>query len=725
MKITITAGIKTINISNAIEERLNASGDSLVTLPSLDELEEYIECGYRIDRIVIIEQALTDDGSLSNQTEIRNRVNDISSIIASREKDADVVMLTRYDELADLIYEESLSIRAKSCIIVKDRPYSTSFFVSITTSDINSIDDNLIYKPKADIQWEEIEDTEEIEDKWDFDCEDDCTDIDNTTEADDEWDNCADITAIDKIKHTEDEEHKTSLDEKQSEVCHEELGDYDGILDSVEDALDNSIYVNTKNDEEHKVTDNEEWDDNSFLGNDSEWNDSEWNDSEWNDSLANDLEADTEDKWDDNSLYNETQKDLGNIPDEQWNNNEDEQWNNNEDECSNTEDEQNNSESEWNDSEDGWDDSENKLETDTNNHEEWVDDAVYSGEESTHKHEEIYNDQDDNIDEIYKQNEEETRRNKGSISTGFMGGRRNKEQRQKSNDGIKIDIDGGITTSELSHRMESFASRGNTIVMTGSGGTGTSILALNMANAISKLGYSVIIVDMDTKHRAQSYMSKEAYNALEPDTSDLISAINSGAPVERFAKIIRPGIHLLSLWMGGDCVKASEVINKDKITRFMNYIKTSYNFAIYDMTFEDATGFLQDIMFTADNIVNVVDSSNWGITKFMLDYCNIQYEDVQEAMFNRTELIFNKFEDIDTIMGRKVKKLTDILRILDDKVVDLTGVDSGLYFSNMHIAGAVKYNRMFEDNWYNNKWVSDSKEGKERFIRLVAETVLY
>ena len=709
MKITITAGIKTINISNAIEERLNASGDSLVTLPSLGELEEYIECGYKIDRVVIIEQALTDDGSLSSQTEIRNRVNDISNIITNREKDAEVVILTRYDELADLIYEESLSIRAKSCIIVKDRPYSTSFFVNITTSDINSIDDSLIYKPKADVQWEENESTEEIEeteDEWDLDYENNDMSISGIVETDDEWDmDSGDYTQdSDKITHSENMGYNTSFGEIKSDICQEEQEYSDSISNSIEDTWDESSYDKTQHEEEPKVDGKDEWDDDLFLSDNRELNDN---------LTADELDTDTanniEDNWDDEKSYSEYEEGSGNsISNEQ---------------CEYNEDEQNSIQDEWTSNEDEWENSENEVETNESNREEWVDE-VYS-EEATDEHEEVYNDTEENIDEIYKQNEEETRRNKGSVSTGFIGGRRSREQRQKSNDGIKIDIDGGITTSELSHRMESFASRGNTIVMTGSGGTGTSILVLNMANAISKLGYSVIIVDMDTKHRAQSYISKEAYNALEPDTSDLISAVNSGAPVERFSKIIRPGIHLLSLWMGGDCAKASEVISKDKITRFMNYIKTSYNFAIYDMTFEDATGFLRDIMFTADNIVNVVDSSNWGITKFMLDYCNIQHEDVQEAMFNRTELIFNKFEDINTIMGRKVKKLTDILKILDNKVIDLTGVDSGLYFSNMHIAGAIKYSRMFESNWYNDKWVSDSKEGKERFIRLVAETVLY
>ena len=62
---------------------------------------------------------------------------------------------------------------------------------------------------------------------------------------------------------------------------------------------------------------------------------------------------------------------------------------------------------------------------------------------------------------------------------------------------------------------------------------------------------------------------------------------------------------------------------------------------------------------------------------------------------------------------------------MDDKVVDLTGVDSGMYFMNMHIVGKIDYDEKFDDQWFSNKWYSDDKHGKEVFSQLVAETVLY
>ena len=84
-----------------------------------------------------------------------------------------------------------------------------------------------------------------------------------------------------------------------------------------------------------------------------------------------------------------------------------------------------------------------------------------------------------------------------------------------------------------------------------------------------------------------------------------------------------------------------------------------------------------------------MDYSNWGITKFMLDCCNIASEEMQETIFNRGQkILLNRcVKGRNSFLGRRVKGFTDILRILDDKVIDLTGIDSGMYFTNMHIIG--------------------------------------
>lgn len=688
MKIAITAGIKTSNITEAVISNINSGGNDLVTLPSLNELIEYIDCGYRLERIIIIEQAITSNDEIRDINEIRKRVNTISSIIGNKQSSAEVVFITRYDDLADVIYEESLSVRANSLIVVKDRPYSTSFFIGIMTDEFSKIDSDIVYTALRLEDKNELKETDEWEDtdeeEWEDteESNDDEEDIDSKewdASSNDEWDNTEEIewegTGGPEDRFQDNIERDTGteeyMDSRDEDWDDEEIeSKWEGDSNEDESEVDSIIWDDTSMD-----TDDNKNTDNSYDNKENEYDVTA--DTVIDDTDTNDYDTDIVD-----GIYNSDERIA---------------------------DESKGEESDWVDE---------VYKTSNNDIDDT--DKIYKDEQADNK-----NSVDDEIDNIYN-TQNEINRYSGRASTGFFNRNKSRKQRGNSLDGITINIDGGITTSELAHRMESFASRGNGIVVTGSGGTGASTVALNMANFIASIGYSVIIVDMDTKHRAQSYMSKEAYNAIEPGSSDLMSTINSTAPAERFARIIRPGIHMLSMWVGGDCNSVEEVIQKEKLARFINSVKASYNFIIYDIPFESAVGYLHDITFIADNIVNVVDCSNWGITKFMLDCCNIASEEMQETIFNRTEILLNRcVKGRNSFLGRRVKGFTDILRILDDKVIDLTGIDSGMYFTNMHIVGGINYDTRFEDGWYSDRWYSDTKEGRAIFAQLVAETVLY
>lgn len=139
MRIALSGGQKTINITTAIESKIQSGGDDLVTLPSIDDLIEYIDCGYKIDRVLISEQSITANGEVADVTTIRNTINGICRLLHSKEHDAKVVFFTSYNDLAEVIYDESLEVRANSIIILKDKPYSTSFFIEILTSELDKI----------------------------------------------------------------------------------------------------------------------------------------------------------------------------------------------------------------------------------------------------------------------------------------------------------------------------------------------------------------------------------------------------------------------------------------------------------------------------------------------------------------------------------------------------------------------------------------------------------
>ena len=153
-------------------------------------------------------------------------------------------------------------------------------------------------------------------------------------------------------------------------------------------------------------------------------------------------------------------------------------------------------------------------------------------------------------------------------------------------------------------------------------------------------------------------------------------------------------------------------------------MKTTHHFVVYDMPFDVATDFAEDISYNADNIALIVDSSNWGITKTMLAVGNIASDEMQDNMFHRAQFVFNKYKGLNKVFGRKVRSALDITRAMDRKMLELIGEDVGYYFANMHIAGVVNDDNIVEQSWYANKPYSETPPGQKIFTDLLCNIVL-
>ena len=269
------------------------------------------------------------------------------------------------------------------------------------------------------------------------------------------------------------------------------------------------------------------------------------------------------------------------------------------------------------------------------------------------------------------------------------------------------------------------AARGHSICVTGCGGCGTSTIAYNMANALANLGYTVLLVDFDTVNRTQSYISIDNYNSMNPDGANLMAAVNSSQGINTQVTVAKRGLHLLTMGMGGDVASPEETFNKDKITRFINLVKPTHNFVIYDVPFDDATGFLADVVYLADELVLVTEMSTHGIIKTMLKVCNVASQEMQDTLFSKSQIIFNKYRGLNKLLGKKIKVANDITKIMDDKVKELCGQDSGLYFSDMRIAGIINDDPDFEYGWFESVQYSDTAKGKQIFNSIVDNVVTH
>lgn len=278
---------------------------------------------------------------------------------------------------------------------------------------------------------------------------------------------------------------------------------------------------------------------------------------------------------------------------------------------------------------------------------------------------------------------------------------------------------------DLRAAFQAFASRGNSIVVTGCSGSGTSTVAMNLANIICNMGYTVLLVDLDTVNKAQSYISKEHYDAVEVDGASIMAAVNSNSGINAYISIIRQGFHLLTMGMASDSKKPEEAFKKDKLARFINMAKSSHNFVIYDVPFDAATHHLDQVIYTADNIILTIDYSNWGVSKTLLAMCNIGSDDMEETLFSRSQIIFNRYRPIKRILGKKLKKPTDVTDIMDTKLIELIGEDPGYAFSNLHICGSIPYDPNFENGWFAEEQYSDTKKGNDLFVQLLKNIVLH
>lgn len=277
----------------------------------------------------------------------------------------------------------------------------------------------------------------------------------------------------------------------------------------------------------------------------------------------------------------------------------------------------------------------------------------------------------------------------------------------------------------LKDELDPFAARGNSILVTGCGGCGTSWVAFNLANIIHQLGYTVLLVDMDTLGRTQSYISKRTLESIEPDGSSLISAVNSTTGISAYQSVVKTGFHLLTNGLAADAVKAEEVLHRDKINRFANSAKSSHNFVVYDIPFDLATTFLSDITYIADDIVCVTDTSNWGITKMMQSITNVSSEDMQEVIFAKTQILFNRQRNLNLLFGSsRIKTADNILKAIDKEILELLGEDPGVYFKDLGIAGVIDDDPKAEASWYADVQYSDTQKGQQIFLEVLRNIVL-
>lgn len=886
MRILLSGGLKTQNIISGVSKKFTSSGDEFIVETFLDSVTSIFAKGDYFDRALITDQSITKEGEITDESEIRQRINNFALEMAAKNKRYSFVFLTQHKHMAEIIYEEILPILDDSVVIYKKPKYSVQFFVELIITDVKQMPKEWVYSAEDIVvetpETEDEQSEEEVDPMADMDVpEDTFTATAIPHDMDSDFFGKAEDIDDDKLnglfEGTELDTDELGLPEGAEEEGFEGgfeggfedtgeneqgFGEAEGFGD-FGDAQDNG-FENTEN-EENETEENEPVQDDETIETDDiqpivqsgdmadlseeendtdevpvdigneeygmnnggfgtlegfdepfedEDNSEQETESEVDPSLFGDTSSlmdnnessgfednssDENTGFENNSAGFENNNNFGtqglgsmgaaagfmagaataNILNTELNsgnglidNNENQQSNNgllegfdDEEETAVTENDNfNNNANDF-----GFNDYGYENNNTNNGAAPLVDGGDYSGDSETEFGPDDYaDDMADNDEDAQEQYQndiaEQVARTQGAFGmedyqeqedeNSLMNQQNvqaNNQRPAKKKGGlfskVKKTVSGAVSTqhneeeetirpvvnkkatsssnvNKIKEDLRPFAARGNSILVTGCGGCGTSTIAFNLANIICQLGYTVLLVDMDTEERTQNYISKLNYESMEAEGANLMVAVNSTTGISKDVSVVKTGFHLLTMGIATDTAPVEDILHKEKIARFINLAKTSYNFVIYDVPFKETVGFLSDITYMCDNLVLTVDASNWGITKTLLSMCNIDSDDMQDTMFSRAQLVFNRQRSLSRVLGTKVRSCYDIVKAMDKKVKELIGEDPGYHFEDLHIAGIINDDPVFEDGWFEQVQYSDTRKGQAIFLELADSIIL-
>ena len=684
MRILISGGIKTQNIVDGLQQKFASDGVDFLIVHYIEDIEAIFARGEYFDRAIIIEPCWNHDYADLDEMEMRTRINNFAQNSADKQtKGVEYVFLAQQEESAALVYEEILRIRLDSIVVVKAPRYNVPFFNNLVLCNMEQLD-SLIYKPKFVDAPEEakivlkVENTrpkssytpEEVDDisKELFDSEGTYAPnfeqfdkgikverVEKVDELDDSaglWDDAFDNIPVEKDGQEEQEDIDIDIDEFEGFETDEssKSGDLpefsqNNIKEDESDGFESLSELNQSNSQTDKPYKLEKLPDFGELPDFEESPDFGKSSNFGKATITQDIldKSGNLPNFDGGGVMLEKLDKSGELPNFGF---------------------------------------ENRIERTENNLAEQrttIDDGLY---------------------------------NEPSPATGADSTAGIRVTPNAFNDAEYADDDEAamlanqprvrvdISNEQIKATLHAFANRGNSIAITGCGGCGTSTIAYHLANTIANIGYTVLLVDMDTEGRTQSYISKDNRNCMEHDGANLMAALKSSSGINAHVSIVRPGFRLLTMGLGGDIMPLEKMVEKHKLARFINLAKTSHNFVIYDLPFKSAVGCASDVTFMADNLVLVVDSSNWGVTKTMISVCNIDSDDMTDTVFSKGQILYNKYKSFGKIMGKKVKSAMDVAKVMDAKVIELLGDDPGYYFKDMHICNVINDTPEFEQGWF-------------------------
>lgn len=278
----------------------------------------------------------------------------------------------------------------------------------------------------------------------------------------------------------------------------------------------------------------------------------------------------------------------------------------------------------------------------------------------------------------------------------------------------------------LSELLKGKSSKSMVLVYTGCDGTGKTLVSANTANLLCRLGHSVLVIDLDTTGKGQSYINANCFDLVhgaDPSANKVVNALNgTETALYKNLDVVRPGYHILTSTIGSESKGISEQVRKRSYYSLLYTLRSEYDFIIVDVGVKDLAVSFREIADSADHIFTVVEATTHGLMDFLLSFTNIDDEITQSMLFKRSKILLNKEDSLKSFYGRKVEDTLSLLSGLDDMVKLVTGiVDSHNTFADMEVCSILQYNSEFEQFWGTAKFISDTEAGEQLFSELLQQ----
>ena len=702
-----------------MDKALERTGVNIITENYLEDIKNVYNRGDSFEKIIVIEQAWTRNGQYDfsqryedeygNQTTLREQLIDFISDLSSRFNGTQqYVFLTSQDDAAEVIHSELVQLADNAAVVMIPKPLSVKFMVDLVLKDVCTYDKGIVYQPKEvySISDDEVDTWQDQDNNWQ-DQDNSWNDQDNNWgDQENNWQD-QDNSWNDQDNSWQEPENIDNWGQDNSEFNsqtqpQDPYQDPFAIQAQPQDPYQDPFNSQDPYQEYSNDNFNNGYD---YMGNTSQQQDP------YQDPFNN--QAQQQDPYQDPFGNQESQQDPYQDP-----------FNNQAQQQDPYQDPFNNQAQQQDPYQDPYeqdDEPEDEIDTQVVKSEPVKKRGLFAGFGKKA--------------EVKTQSPKSQQSNQAKQQAPQQKPKRVKQESLNPYDDYEPeynnDVDNNtreltdINLNDTAKLFAAFANRGNSIMVTGAPGAGTSTVAYHLANILRLMNYNVLLVDFDVKGRQQTYIQAANYNATDHDEVRLAQAVNSSQGINQYIAIASQNLHLLNLGLDVDDKPIEQVIQRNRVMKFANQQKNGHHFVIYDVPFEYAAGHLEDITTMADNIVVVQDASTWGAMKTLLYMMNVGDDAILETFFNKAQILFNRYKPNAKILGEKIRRPQDIQRAMDKQLTDLVGADIGYSFRAIHVCGTLNFNQALEDGWLNKdkfQW-SATKDGQKAFVEILKSIV--